>query len=51
MPTVVHFVGTERTVTVENEYGVVNATLHGSDSGQFTGSGGGSVAIYRSGVT
>jgi hypothetical protein len=53
MPTVVHFIGQEQIVPVEEDYDRVNAQLHTSDGGQFVrviGDSRSRVTIYKSAV-
>ena len=50
MATVVHFVGADEPVMLEDGYEKVNSTLMANDSGQFILASGGRVTIYKSGV-
>jgi hypothetical protein len=53
MPTVVHFVGAEEPVTLEEDYDKVNGTFTASDIGRFTrvvGDSRSRVTIYKSGI-
>ena len=50
MPTVVHFIGGEKPITVGDEFDRVNAQLVGSEGGQFKTLGGASVTVYKSGI-
>jgi hypothetical protein len=49
MPAIVHFVGAEKTVTLEEDYDKVIAAFKGREVGLF-GEGAGRVAIYKAGV-
>jgi hypothetical protein len=51
MPTVIHFVGAEPSVTLEEDYDKVTTALHGGeDVGHFTHRNGRRVTIYKSGI-
>jgi hypothetical protein len=52
MPTIVHFVGAEKPVTLDEDYDKVTAEFHAErEVGRFTQQGGGGrVTIYRSGI-
>jgi hypothetical protein len=50
MPTVVHFIGEEKPITLGDEFDRVNAQLVGSEGGQFKTVGGASVTVYKSGI-
>jgi hypothetical protein len=50
MTTVVHFIGTEKTTRLAEDYDAVNSQLH-ADQGNFSLDGGGSrVTIYKSAI-
>jgi hypothetical protein len=49
MPTVVHFIGVEKPVTLEESYDAVIKALQGREVGLF-GEDGSRVAIYKAGV-
>jgi hypothetical protein len=49
MPTVVHFIGAERSVTLEESYDTVTKALQGREVGLF-GENASRVAIYKAGV-
>jgi hypothetical protein len=50
MPTLVHFIGINEPVELEEDYQKVNSQLHGSDTGHFTLARGGLATIYKSSV-
>jgi len=53
MPTVIHFVGAEEPITLEDDYENVTAKFHGSDNGQFTREYGDTrslVTIYKAAI-
>jgi len=51
MPTDIHFVGSEKQVTVKEDYGPVTSLLHGSAVAQFhLVPNGVPVTVYRSGI-
>jgi hypothetical protein len=49
MPTIVHFIGTERPVTLQEDYDTVTKALQGREVG-FFGENTSRVAIYKAGV-
>jgi hypothetical protein len=51
MPTILHFIGTEETLTVDQDYGAVKSALQGREAAEFKRLPGDTlVAIYKSGV-
>jgi hypothetical protein len=49
MPTIVHFIGAERPVTLQEDYDTVTKALQGREVGLF-GKNASRVAIYKAGV-